>query len=184
MVISGFWFVFPSNANHVPINHIYIFLKEISTHVLCFFFSWVVWAPSAEVSQLRRLILVCIYQGATLQVFRELMWLRWHFSKEDYVSSSRMFWVVFCLFVCLLVRAAPMTYGSSQARGPIRATAAGLTPQPQQLAIRATSVTYTTPHSHAGSLTHWARPQIEPTSPWILGGFISTEPQRELQDFY
>ena len=41
----------------------------------------------------------------------------------------------FCLFV-LLFRAAPPAYGSSQARGQIRATAAGLH------------------HSHAGSLTH------------------------------
>ena len=36
-----------------------------------------------------------------------------------------------CLFV-LLFRAAPMAYGSSQARSQTRATAAGLPPQPQQ----------------------------------------------------
>ena len=36
-------------------------------------------------------------------------------------------WIVICLFVCfLLFRAAPLAYGGSQARGPIRATAAGL----------------------------------------------------------
>ena len=32
---------------------------------------------------------------------------------------------------------------------------------------------------NARSLTHWARPRIEPASSWILGRFISTEPQRE-----
>ena len=54
-----------------------------------------------------------------------------------------------CLFV-LLFRATPMAHGSSQARGPIRATAAGL----QQRGIQAESVTYTTAHSNALSLTH------------------------------
>ena len=42
------------------------------------------------------------------------------------------------------------------------------------------SVTYTTAHSNARSLTHWARPGIEPVSSGILVGFISTEPQWEL----
>ena len=42
------------------------------------------------------------------------------------------------------------------------------------------SVTYTTAHDNARSLTHSARPGIEPTSSWILVRFISTEPQQEL----
>ena len=45
----------------------------------------------------------------------------------------------FCLF-----RATPVAYGSSQARGRIRAA------------------TYTTAHVNTGSLTHWSRPGIEP----------------------
>ena len=45
----------------------------------------------------------------------------------------------------------------------------------------AASGTYTTAHGNAGSLTHWARPGIEPSSSWILVRFPSTEPQRELQ---
>ena len=31
------------------------------------------------------------------------------------------------------------------------------------------------------SQTHWARPGTEPTSSWVLGGFISATPQREFQ---
>ena len=42
------------------------------------------------------------------------------------------------------------------------------TPQPPQHQIRAMSLTYTTAHSNAGSLTHWAKPGIEPTSSWTL----------------
>ena len=47
------------------------------------------------------------------------------------------------------------------------------TPQPQQRGIRATSVTYTTAHGNAGSLTHLARPGFKPVSSWILVGFIN-----------
>ena len=42
------------------------------------------------------------------------------------------------------------------------------------------SVTYTTAHGKVGSLTHWTKPGIEPTSSWMLVGFISAEPQWEL----
>ena len=31
---------------------------------------------------------------------------------------------------------------------------------------------YTTAHSNTGSLTHWARPGIEPATSWLLVGFI------------
>ena len=55
------------------------------------------------------------------------------------------------------------------------------TTQPQQRSIRAASVTYTTAHSSARFLTHWLRLSIEPTSSWILVGFITAEPQQELQ---
>ena len=67
--------------------------------------------------------------------------------------------------------AAPATYGCSQARGRIGAAAAGLhTPQPQpgQYWILAASVTYAAACSNTGSLTHWRRPGIKPTSSWIL----------------
>ena len=81
--------------------------------------------------------------------------------------------LVFCL--CFF-RAAPAAYGGSQARGPIGALAA----QPQQRQIWAASTTYTTAHTNSGSPTHWARARIEPTSSWILVGFISAVPQQEL----
>lgn len=40
-------------------------------------------------------------------------------------------------------------------------------------------MTYSTAHGNSGSLTHWARPGIEPS--WILAGFVSAVPQWELQ---
>ena len=84
----------------------------------------------------------------------------------------------FCLF-----RAAPASYGTSQARGWIRAAGAGLdlslTPQPQQLGIQATSATYTAAHGHAGSLTHWVKPGIKPVSSWIQSGSLPLSHSRK-----
>ena len=68
--------------------------------------------------------------------------------------------VVISLFLFLFLfvfRAEHVAYGSSQARNRIEATAAGLH------------------HSSQG-----LRPGIEPTFSWILVGFSTTEPQREL----
>ena len=55
------------------------------------------------------------------------------------------------------------------------------TAQPQQCQIWAASSNYNTAHSNARSLTHWERPGVEPTSSWILVGFVTTQPQWELQ---
>ena len=42
---------------------------------------------------------------------------------------------------------------------------------------------YTAAHGNAGSLTHWVRPGIEPSSSWILFRFVSAEPRWELLHF-
>ena len=47
------------------------------------------------------------------------------------------------------------------------------TPWPQQCRIWCYSATYTTAHGNAGSLTHWLRPGIEPSSSWVLVRFIN-----------
>ena len=52
--------------------------------------------------------------------------------------------------------------------------------QPQQRQIQAKSATYTTAHGNARSLTHWARPGIEPKTSLFLVGFISSAPWWEL----
>ena len=46
-------------------------------------------------------------------------------------------------------------------------------PEPQQCGIWAISVTYTTAHSNARSLSHWAKPEIKPASSWMLVGFAN-----------
>jgi len=47
---------------------------------------------------------------------------------------------------------------------------------------RATSVTYTTAHGNAGSLSHWVRPGIKPASSCMLFRFVSAEPWREFHE--
>ena len=69
-----------------------------------------------------------------------------------YICSSFHFFLYFLLF-----RAAPVAYGSSQARGWIRATSIGLHHS----------------HSHMGSPTQQARPGIKPTFFGILVWFIN-----------
>ena len=69
-------------------------------------------------------------------------------------------------------RATPAAYGSSQARGCIRAAAAYTTAT--QHKIQATSVTCTTARDNAGSFTHEARPGIKPSSSWLLVGFLTS----------
>ena len=87
---------------------------------------------------------------------------------------------LFFFFLSFFFYATPVAYGESQARGRIRAIATGLhhshsnsgskprlQPTPQLMA-------------NAGSLTHWARPRIKPTSSRLLVRFISAEPQQDL----
>ena len=107
--------------------------------------------------------------------------------------SGKSSWHILCCFLFFfffffpLFWAAPSTYGGPQAMGPI-----GELPLPACLPayatataiqVRAESVTYTTAHSNAGSLTHWARPEIEPTTSWFLVGFISMAPRWELPNY-
>ena len=53
-------------------------------------------------------------------------------------------------------------------------------PEPQQRQIQAASATYTMAHFNARSLTHWARPEIKPTTSWFLVIFVSAMPRQEL----
>ena len=54
-------------------------------------------------------------------------------------------------------------------------------PQPQQLRFWATSAVDTTALSSGVSLTHWARPGIEPMSSQVVVRFVTAEPQEKLQ---
>ena len=74
----------------------------------------------------------------------------WHRANDPFMSPPTP--LFFGLF-----RAAPAAYGSSQARGRVGATAAGLHHS----------------HSNARPLTHQARPGMEPATSWFLVEFIT-----------
>jgi len=75
-----------------------------------------------------------------------------------------------------------MVYEGSQARGSNWSYSCWPT-QPQQRRILATSAIYTTAQGNAGSLPQWVRPEIKPTTSWLLVGFVSTVPQWELPKY-
>ena len=89
------------------------------------------------------------------------------------------FYVLFILSFCLFFRAAPTAYGGSQARGPIRATAAGLHHSHSNVGSEL-SATYIIAHGNAGSLIPWARPGTKPETSWFLVGFVSAAPWQKL----
>ena len=75
-----------------------------------------------------------------------------------FVSSGHFLSYIYFFF---LFTTTPVSYGSSRDRGwPV--------PYPWQSWIRAAPATYTTARGNMGSLTHWARPGIEPASLWAL----------------
>ena len=99
-------------------------------------------------------------------------------------STVFLLFVVFIyLFIFCIFRAAPVAYGGSQARGLIQAVATSLHHSHSNAGSRAASATYTAAHGNTGSLIHWVRPGIKPTSSWVLVGFITTEPQWDFLNF-
>ena len=103
--------------------------------------------------------------------------------KEDlpYNSSFSHFiylffslFIYFILFFGLFVFLGPHPWQLEVPRlGSNRSCSCWHTPQPQQFGIRALSVTYTTGHGNARSLTHRARPGIKPMSSWMLVGITN-----------
>ena len=80
------------------------------------------------------------------------------FSSQLYFPSGGRHTIVISSSSSLLFGAAPVAYGSSQAKGQIWATAFGLHHSHSNLGSQPHLVTYTTARSNAGSLTHWVMP--------------------------
>ena len=102
----------------------------------------------------------------TYQFSKDNFYFHWFFIISFLLPSC------VCVAGGVLFRATPVSYGSSQARGWIQAAAARCSHS--DTGSEPCLWRCTTAHGNAGSLTHWARPGIEPTSSWILVRFIST----------
>ena len=70
------------------------------------------------------------------------------------LALAESFFFFFFFFFFGLLRASPVAYGHSQARGLNRIHSHEPTPQPQQRQIGAASTIYTIAHSNARTLTH------------------------------
>ena len=110
-----------------------------------------------------------------MKSFPKNMALFWFPPKSSFLRKAKELVSTFFF----LFRATLVAYGGSQARGSSQSCSCQPMPQPQHRQIQAKSVTCTTAHGNAGSLTHWARPRIETASSWMLVRFISTEPRWE-----
>ena len=104
-----------------------------------------------------------------------------YYANTNCIVLNFHFLSFFLFFVFCLFRTTPVAYGGSQARGLIGAVAASQHHSHSNTGIRAMSVTYTTAHGNARSLTHWARPGIKPTNSCFLVGFVSAAPWWERQ---
>ena len=103
-------------------------------------------------------------------------------SRQRRKSPARTFYIVlfyFVLFICSLeLHPWPMEVPRLEVKSELQLLAYIIAVQ--QCGIWATSVTYTTAHGNARSLTHWAWPGIEPVTSWFLIRVVSAASQREL----
>ena len=104
-----------------------------------------------------------------------------HLFPRHFFSTTYLHFSTPGLFFFFFLRAALVAYGGSQAWGLIRATVACLCHNHRNVRSEPrTSVTYSTAHDNARSLTHWVGPGIKPTTSWFLVRVFSAAPWREL----
>ena len=120
---------------------------------------------------------VCFYGYWTAYWHWQLCqwWYKNLFLRRQRRINPFLFFSFFCFLVFLGLHAWHMACGGSQARGQIRAVASSLSHSHSNLgSIQALSVTYITAQVNTTRfLTHRARPRIEPSSSWILVGFVN-----------
>ena len=155
MYFQIFWTFFSVFTKSV--NFFILTIKSIASNlgILCLIGYWADYLDTEVMYYLKMLILVS--------------WLCIHTTVWQITLTA-------FLFSFFLFQTAPLAYGSSQARGRIRAAAASLYHS----------------HSNTGSelclrlipqrmamldpLTHWGKPGIEPTSSWLLVRLLTAEP--------
>ena len=93
------------------------------------------------------------------------------------ISVTQSYIYVHSFFVCLF-RATPVAYGGSQAWGQVGTVATSL--RHSHSNVRSKPCLWPTPKLTATQILNRVRPGIEPTSSWLLVGFVTTEPQWEL----
>ena len=147
-----------------------------SSLVIIFFFLFVSLSISVKWYLLMLLIFLSMVVSDTEHIFMyPLTNLCVFFWKMTLLHFAYPFLFLFhFLFFWLFAfsKAAPTTYGGSQARCQIGAVAAGL--HHSHSNARSEPRLQPTPqHGNTRSLTHWARPGIKPATAWFLVRFVN-----------
>ena len=116
-----------------------------------------------------------------LQQWLELwQWQHWNRNPLRHTGAPIGLFRVFCLFICLFV----CFLGPHLWHMEVPRLGVDMELQlPAYTTATAMPDSNTTTQSNARSLTHWARPGIEPTTSWLLVGFVYAAPQQEFQSF-
>ena len=97
--------------------------------------------------------------------------------RKRQINKKKTFFFFSCLFL-----GSHMWHMEVPRRGVEMELSRQSTPQVQQHQSQASAATCTIAHGNTRSLTHWAKPGIEPASSWILVGFITAEPWWKLPE--
>ena len=183
LILSCRWFLYVSEINSLWITS----LENTLPSILWIFFSCHLWFPllcknfQVYLGPIFIFISIVIIVGGWSE--KILIWFMSEsvgpvFSSMRFIVSSLTFRTLFhfelffFFFLFSFLRLAPAAFGSTQARGWIKATSTGL--------YHSQSNVWSEPflqlHHNSGntrSLTHWVRPGIEPTYSWILVMFVN-----------
>ena len=117
------------------------------------------------------------------QPFWSISFKNLYLSRQHFFMTSGIYTCALEVFISasffFLFSAEDEPYGGSQARGRIRATAEAYTTATAIADLRWICKLH---HSIGNTvfLTHWARPRIEPTTSWILVGFLTSWATQDL----
>ena len=128
-------------------------------------------------------IMRCQYLDNANPVMHRGSYTHVHWEAQQTQSPFSFYFILLLLlllfFFCLF-RATPVAYAGSQVRGLIGAFAAGLGQSHSNAWSKPHMGPTTTVHGNTIFLTHWVRPGIESATSWLLVGFVSTAPRRDL----
>ena len=139
---------------------------------------WSLFPTNQKLADTERLLCQGAPQGPTQfqLLFIFSLFFSFYFKLHNILISCLLTWLL-STFITLLRH--PMNYFFFFFLGPhlqpMKVSGLGVwpMPEPKQQQIRAASVNYAAACGNSRSLTHWARPRIEPLSSWILVRFLT-----------
>ena len=127
--------------------------------------------------------MIAQFLDVDIKVFQHHLLKNLFFPELSFYLSYLYFIIIILFYFCFLgPHLQHAADGSSQTRGPMGATAAGLHHSHSNRGSKP-HLRQTTAHGNARPLTPWTRPGIEPATSWFLVGLVSVAPRWELHLF-